>query len=122
MIKYNDREYQSAISAFESYLKINENGFFVDDVIFNLSQCFLLTNDTLSAEKYFLRIFDKRNEAYLEESCKFLARYYYSKKQYNSSEKFYIELASIANDNSTERESKIRLMSVSYTHLRAHET
>ena len=53
MIKYNDKEYQSAISAFESYLKINENGFFVDDVIFNLSQCFLSTNDTLSAEKCF---------------------------------------------------------------------
>ena len=110
MIKYNDREYQSAISAFESYLKINENGYFVDDVIFNLSQCFLLTNDTSSAEKYFLKIFDKRNEAYLEESCKFLARNYYSKKQYKRSEKFYNVLASIANDNSTERESKIRLM------------
>ena len=110
MIKYNEKEYQSAVSAFESYLEINENGFFVDDVVFNLSQCFLLTNDTSSAEKYFLRIFDKKNEEYLEESCKFLARYYYTKKQFKNSEKFYIELARLANDNSTERESKIRLM------------
>ena len=93
MIKYNEKEYQSAISAFESYLEINENDFFVDDVVFNLSQCFLLTNDTSSAEKYFLRIFDKKNEEYLEECCKFLARYYYTKKQFKNSEKFYIELA-----------------------------
>ena len=61
-------------------------------------------------QKNVFRIFDKRNEAYLEESCKFLARNYYSKKQYKRSEKFYNELASIADDNSTERESKIRLM------------
>ena len=60
MIKYNEKEYQSAVSAFESYLEINENGFFVDDVVFNLSQCFLLTNDTSSAEKYFLRILTKK--------------------------------------------------------------
>ena len=92
MIKYNEKEYQSAISAFESYLEINENGFFVDDVVFNLSQCFLLTNDTSSAEKYFLRIFDKKNEEYLEESCKFLARYYYTKNNSRTQKSFTLNL------------------------------
>lgn len=109
-IRFSDEDYEIASSIFIKYLNKFQNGIFKMDAIYYNALSLLNVGDTADVMAMYMKLLSSSNILYKQTSISFLARKYYSDKDYINSNFYYQKLEEAASNNSLKRESVIRLM------------
>ena len=99
-VKYFLLDFEGALKAFEKARKINNNN--LDFLIGEANTRLLIEKENISEKT--IKLFKKINKEQENDinALIILANYYYDKKDYNSSKKFYLKLQSLIDKNSLE--------------------
>ena len=109
-IKFSELEYKTASIAFEKYIEKFEEGIFIQDAIYYNAVSLLNVFDTSGAITMYEKLVESSNLLYQQEALSFLARTYYSRRDYMTSNNYYKKIYNLNMNHSLKRESVVRLM------------
>jgi tetratricopeptide (TPR) repeat protein len=109
-IKFSEQDYKTSKIAFKKYINQFSEGIFIEDAHYYLAITSNNLGDSLLTNDCYRYIVDNNVGQYLEKSLIHLAREFYNKNDYLSSNIYYEALKPIASNNSLKREISVRLM------------
>ena len=109
-IKFSEQDYKTSKIAFKKYINQFANGIFIADAHYYLAITSNNLGDSLLTNNCYKYIVDNNVGQYLEKALIHLAREFYNKNDYLSSNIYYEALKPIASNNSLKREVSVRLM------------
>tara|TARA_B100001564_G_scaffold324611_1_gene305526 strand:- start:10652 stop:13756 length:3105 start_codon:yes stop_codon:yes gene_type:complete len=109
-IKFSEKNYESANEIFKKYLDDFVEGNFYVDALYYYALSSIELNDSSTATLYYNLILENSDQKYREQSLVYFARKYYNSKNYDLSNKYYVDLQEVMSSNSLKREVLIRLM------------
>ena len=109
-IKFSEQDYQTSKVAFKKYINQFTKGIFIEDAHYYLAITSINIGDSLLTNDCYKYIIDNNVAQYLEAALIHLAREFYKKNDYLSSNIYYEALKPIASNNSLKREVSVRLM------------